>query len=182
MRLSCPLPAGWLYSLSPKTIYQLSDSMTAHLWRYGSPGMCFLLWMLLWYRRGTAKTKQYKSLPYVSIMLKLVVWPHRNSQPTRVGQLMNTDTTKNIYNGFWVFITSGMMFSMAFVSNFASLVKHPWWLQSPEPLQAFSGGSVRCSRPRKLQCSSCSGTEHLEGCECEELWETGRHLSESETF
>lgn len=81
-----------------------------------------------------------------------------------------------------VHISNVMMFSVVFVSNFASLVKHPWWLQSPEPLQAFSGGSVRSSRPWKLQCSSCSGTEHLQGCECKELWETGRHLGESETF
>lgn len=74
------------------------------------------------------------------------------------------------------------MFSVLFVSNFASLVQHPWWLQSPEPLQAFSGGSVRSSGPWKLQCSSCSGTEHLQGCECKELLETGRHLGETETF
>lgn len=57
-----------------------------------------------------------------------------------------------------------------------SLVKHPWWLQSPEPLQTFWGGSVGGSRPWSLQPASFFGTKHLQGCECEALQETGRHM------
>lgn len=56
-----------------------------------------------------------------------------------------------------------------------SLVKHPRWLQSPEPLQTFWGGCVGGSRSRSLQPASFFGRKHLQGRECEALQETGRH-------
>lgn len=68
-----------------------------------------------------------------------------------------------------------------------SSAKHPWWPQSPEPLQAFWRGSVGGSGPRGLQFASCFG-KYAQGSDCccrtgWEAWqENGRHMGEASSF
>lgn len=158
---SCPYPAAWRHSASPRRVCQHLDSMTPHLSRYCCLETVIYIQIC---QPGVNKAINCvkKGIPqeYLVILQILSGWLKR----PLFDRLKKTEIFRTYFsNAIWVFVC-------------LFLVKHPWWLQSPEPLQTFWGGSVWGSRPRSLQPAPFFGTKHLQGRECEALQETGSHM------